>query len=83
MSWQIRYMCLHQRFGSLVVVSAAIVVLSGMPVHGQGTGAVRGAVTFTDGVQPIHGAVVLLIGPGLVALTAENGEFEIENVPAW
>ena len=30
----------------------------------------------------VHGAVVLVVGPGLVALTAENGEFEIKNVPA-
>ena len=32
--------------------------------------------------QPVHGAVVLVVGSGLVALTAENGKFEIENVPA-
>ena len=42
----------------------------------------QGTVTFTDGGGPVHGAVVLVVGPGLVALTAENGEFEIKNVPA-
>ena len=51
-----------------------------MPVHGQGTGSVQGTVTFAEGGAAVHGAVVLVVGPGLVALTAENGVFEIENV---
>ena len=42
----------------------------------------QGAVTFSDGGATVHGAVVLVVGPGLVALTGENGAFEIENVPA-
>lgn len=71
----------HQRFGNLVVGSAIVVLLAGPPVHGQGTGSVRGAVTFTDGGRPVHGAVVLVVGPGLVALTDDRGEFEIESVP--
>ena len=71
----------HQRFGSLVVGSAAVAVLAGAPVHGQGTGSVRGAVTFADGGQPVHGAVVLVVGPGFVALTDDRGEFEIDSVP--
>ena len=70
----------QQRFVSLVVGSAAVAVLAGVPVHGQGTGSVRGAVTFMDGGQPVHGAVVLVVGPGLVALTGDRGEFEIESV---
>ena len=41
----------------------------------------QGTVTFSDGGAAVHNAVVLLVGVGLVALTAENGEFEIENVP--
>ena len=41
----------------------------------------RGAVTFAEGGAAVHGAVVLVVGPGLVALTAESGDFEIENVP--
>ena len=74
-------MQLHQRVGRLVVVSAIVAVLAGAPVRGQGTGSVRGAVTFAEGGAAVHGAVVLVVGPGLVALTAENGDFEIENVP--
>ena len=72
----------HQQFESLVTVSAVVIALAGMPVHGQGTGSVQGTVTFADGGAAVHGAVVLVVGPGLVALTAENGEYEIENVPA-
>ena len=34
------------------------------------------------GHDPLHGAVVLIVGPGLVALTDERGGFTIENVPA-
>ena len=75
-------MRLNHRFDSLVVVSAVVVALAGMPVHGQGTGSVQGTVTFADGGAAVHNALVLVVGPGLVALTAENGKFEIENVPA-
>ena len=75
-------MQLQSQFGKLVAASAIVVALSGMPVHGQETGSVRGAVTFSDGGGAVHGAVVLVVGPGLVALTAENGAFEIDNVPA-
>ena len=63
-------------------MSAVVVVLAAMPVHGQGTGSVQGTVTFAEDGVAVHGAVVLVVGPGLVALTAENGAFEIENVPA-
>ena len=75
-------MQLHQRSGNLVAVSAVVVAFAGMPVYGQGTGSVQGTVTFAQGGAAVHGAVVLVVGPGLVALTAENGAFEIENVPA-
>ena len=75
-------MQLHQRFGNFVAVSTVVVALAAIPVHGHGTGSVQGTVTFADGGAAVHGAVVLVVGPGLFALTAENGEFEIENVPA-
>ena len=71
----------NHRFDSLVVVSAVVVALAVIPVHAQGTGSVQGTVTFADGGAAVHGAVVLVVGPGLVALTAEDGQFEIENVP--
>ena len=47
----------------------------------QETGTIRGAVTFTASGAPVHGAVVLVVGPSLVALTDADGLFEIPDVP--
>ena len=47
----------------------------------QDAGTVRGEVTFTASGDPVHGAVVLVVGPSLVALTDEDGVFEIPEVP--
>ncbi len=47
----------------------------------QETGVIRGAVTFGDAAEPVHGAVVLVVGPSLVALTEDDGTFEIAGVP--
>ena len=48
----------------------------------QDTGTVRGEVTFTASGEPVHGAVVLVVGPSLVALTDADGVFEVPEVPA-
>ena len=48
----------------------------------QETGTIRGAVTFTASGGPVHGAVVLVVGLSLVALTDADGVFEIPEVPA-
>ena len=50
--------------------------------YAQDTGAVRGEVTFAASGEPVHGTVVLVLGPSLVALTEEDGAFEIPDVPA-
>ena len=50
--------------------------------HAQDTGVIRGEVTFSASGAPVHGAVVLVVGPSLVALTDENGLFEITAIPA-
>ncbi len=47
----------------------------------QETGTIRGAVTFTASGAPVHGAVVLVVGPSMVALTDADGVFEIPEVP--
>ena len=47
----------------------------------QETGTIRGAVTFTASGEPVHGAVVLVVGPSFVALTDADGVFEIPEVP--
>ena len=49
---------------------------------GQDGGSVGGEVTLEGDGGPVHGAVVLIVGPGLVALTDGQGAFVIENVPA-
>ena len=68
---------------ALAVVFGATVLLHGVvdPVAAQDHGTVRGTVTFLDNDWAVHGATVLIIGPGLVAATAEDGRFEIVNVP--
>ena len=48
----------------------------------QDTGTVRGQVTFTASGEAVHGAVVLVVGPSLVALTDADGVFEVPEVPA-
>ena len=73
---------LLQRFGNFAAASAIVFAWAGIQAQAQGTGSVQGTVTFAEGGDAVHGAVVLIIGPGLVALTAEDGTFEIENVPA-
>lgn len=50
--------------------------------NAQEIGNIRGTVTFGETGAPVHGAVVLLIGTSSVALTEEDGTFEIPNVPA-
>lgn len=46
----------------------------------QDVGTIRGTVTLIEGGAPVHGAMVLVVGPGLVELTDEQGEFTITNV---
>ena len=60
------------------------VALAAMSTHAwaQSAGTVHGSVTIMESGDPVHGAVVLIVGPGLVALTGEQGSFTIENVPA-
>ncbi len=47
----------------------------------QSPGTVSGTVTLIGSDQPVHGAVVLIVGPGLVGQTDEGGTFRVENVP--
>jgi iron complex outermembrane receptor protein len=49
--------------------------------NAQEVGVIRGAVTFGDAAEPVHGATVLVVGPSLVTLTEEDGTFEIAGVP--
>ena len=68
--------------GRLAAFAACVAAcLLGSPVYAQPSSTVRGSVTFTASGDPVHGAVVLIVGPSLVALTDEDGTFDIQNVP--
>ena len=61
--------------------AVAAFALTGAPARAQEMGAVQGTVTLIGGAGPVHGALVLVVGTGATALTGDDGEFEIRNVP--
>ena len=61
--------------------SAAILIALVGPADGQPAGSVTGQVSLVDDGGPVHGAVVFIVGPGLVTISDEQGAFVIENVP--
>ncbi len=63
---------------AMLIVAGAVT----QTAFGQDGGAVGGEVTLEGDGGPVHGAVVLIVGPGLAALTDGQGAFVIENVPA-
>ena len=46
------------------------------------TGTIQGTVTFQINGEPVHGATVLVLGPGDTAVTGEDGAFVIEGIAA-
>ena len=64
------------------LLTAFIALVHTSPAVAQDTGTLHGTVTFTSNGGAVHGAVVLVVGPSLVALTDEDGTFEIPGVPA-
>ena len=46
----------------------------------QEGGGVRGTVSFGDSGDPVHGAVVLVVGTSSATLSGEDGTFELANV---
>jgi len=67
-----------RRLGAASLAAGAFTVAT---IHAQETGTVGGAVTFTADHRPVHGAVVLMVGTSHVALTDEEGRYEIPGVP--
>ena len=65
------------------LVGLIVSVMLGTPVGAaaQETGTLRGTVTFANSGGVVHGAVVLVVGPSLVAISEEDGTFEISGVP--
>ena len=70
--------CRHR---GMSIVAGLVAAALAPSASAQDTGTVRGAVSFTTSGDPVHGAVVLVVGPSLVALTDEDGVFEIPEVP--
>ncbi|MEE2792395.1 MAG: TonB-dependent receptor [Acidobacteriota bacterium] len=66
---------------SVTVLVAVIASLLSPPARAQNHGTIRGTVTFSTDNQPVHGAMILLVGTSLVELTSETGEFEMSNIP--
>ena len=62
-------------------LSACLALGFGANVAAQGTGSVTGTVTLEATGDPVHGAVVLLIGLGQFTATESDGSFTISNVP--
>ena len=71
----------HVRSSGGTAVLLAALAMPAAPAQAQDTGTVRGTVTLTENGGAVHGAVILVVGTGLVGLTAENGSFEIGSVP--
>ena len=72
---------MHRLWQVRLVATAAVVLWMSTAVWTQTPGAVRGSVTLVENGGAVHGAIVLIVGPGLVALSGEQGEFVIEDVP--
>lgn len=51
------------------------------PSFAQDTGAMRGRVVFDSTGDPVHGALVLVIGAGRSTTTDDNGQFELTGLP--
>ncbi|MGE3511838.1 MAG: TonB-dependent receptor [Vicinamibacterales bacterium] len=70
------------RQGLALVAVLGIMLLAPSGTSAQTPGAIHGRVTFAATGEPIHGAVVLLVGDGRSATTNDQGEFDMANVPA-
>ena len=61
-------------------VTAAVLMAIAAPADAQETGQVGGTVTLMETGDPVHGAVILVVGSGSFALTDEQGMFTVDNV---
>ncbi len=74
-----KHRCSHRV--TTMLATALMLATMAAPAGAQETGTVRGAVTLTETGDPVHGAVILVVGAGSFALTDELGMFAVENVP--
>ncbi|MYH30377.1 MAG: TonB-dependent receptor [Acidobacteria bacterium] len=73
---------MYRLIATCLVGTVAAAALAGTTASAQEAGAVRGTVTLEENGEPVHGAVILVVGSGAFALTDEQGMFEIDNIPA-
>ena len=63
------------------LLAACVAIGSGSDAIAQGSGTVTGTVTLEATGEPVHGAVVLLIGLGRFTTTDGGGRFILNGVP--
>ena len=63
------------------LLAACVAIGSGSDAIAQGSGTVTGTVTIEATGEPVHGAVVLLIGLGRFTTTDGGGRFILNGVP--
>ena len=69
-----------RKLQTLVLIIGIIGMISSAAVAAQDTGTVQGAVALTADGSAVHGAIILIVGPGLVVTTDEVGAFIFEDV---
>ena len=73
---------MYRLIATYLAVAAVAAAAASTRVAAQENGAVRGTVTLEETGDPVHGAVILVVGAGVFALTDEQGLFEIADAPA-
>ena len=67
---------------TLMTMAALACLAPVRSVIGQQTGTVRGRVTEAGSQRPVSNVQVTVVGTGSGALTGQNGDYTITNVPA-
>ena len=73
---------MYRLIATCLAVAAVAAAGASPRVAAQENGAVRGTVTLEENGDPVHGAMILVVGSGAFALTDEQGLFEVDDVPA-
>ena len=70
-----------RRAAPRLLLAGLVCVGSPTPAASQTTGTVAGQVTLEANGDPVHGAVVIIVGSGQFTTTEEDGSFELAEVP--
>ena len=76
----VRDSCLR-RAAPRLLLAGLVWVGSPTPAVSQTTGTVAGQVTLEANGDPVHGAVVIIVGSGQFTTTEEDGSFELAELP--